>query len=106
MSIGIVGPDPLRSGDAGLARRADEPEAVKPLKDVAPDQAADRVEISAQGRAMAELAEEAERLGMDPRKLALIKQRLVEGVYHNPTLADEVAARILKSGDLDLPLEV
>lgn len=77
---GAVGKDPqLREQD-----RREDPEAPE-----ARAPRGDRVGISSAGMALAARASE-------------IEARIAGGVYNDPAMAEEVARRVLASGDLDL----
>lgn len=58
----------------------------------------DRVEISAQGRALAEA--ETEQHGLLPQLIVRIRGRLASGYYDRPDVMAETARRIVESGDL------
>lgn len=88
------------------ARRTEEAgrggEAVAPVSPVVRPESADRVEISAEGQVR---AREAGIVGsqvdpLDPRRLDAIRLRMQEGGYDAPGIAEEVARRIMDSGDL------
>jgi len=89
---GAGGPD----GTSG-PRRADE--AGPRNNDAAADRGrADKVEISAEGRALAEA--ETERNGLPPQLLVRIRGQLASGYYDRPDVMAETARRIVESGDL------
>jgi hypothetical protein len=60
----------------------------------------DQVEISSEGRLLAELAELADEIGLDAGTLRTIQQRLAGGFYQRSDTLDEVAMKLLSSGDL------
>lgn len=68
----------------------------------APAQAerADRIELSPEARAMAARLDEAGAEELTPERIAQLRQRIRDGVYDSPDIADAVAQRILGSGDL------
>lgn len=66
-------------------------------KEVSSAPSTDQVEISEEGRALAEQAE-----SLSPEVLSEIRGRIEDGVYDAPELAEEVARRILDSDDLGL----
>ena len=57
---------------------------------------ADRVEISVQGRALAE----ADRAGLGPEQMARLRGRVSSGFYDRPDVMSETARRMIASGDL------
>lgn len=61
-----------------------------------PREREDRVEISDQGRAMAE----AERAGLAPEQIARLRGRVDAGFYNRSDVMAETAVRIARSGDL------
>jgi hypothetical protein len=58
----------------------------------------DSVVISDAGRAMS--AQDTQVTDLDPRQEAVIRQRIVDGAYDSLEIVDQVARRILESGDL------
>jgi hypothetical protein len=54
----------------------------------------DSVEISAEGRARAEKA------SLSPERVQSMRQRILEGAYHQADVVDAVARKILSSGDV------
>jgi len=75
---------------------------VTPASQVAEGVAADRVEISEEGRSQALAAGVAsERAARTPsRQMEEIRARIQDGTYDSPEMAEMVARRILESGDL------
>ena len=76
----------------------------KPLEPIAPVTRSDKVLISDAGRAMAARLDEVG-AGGAPAELSAeradqIRTRILEGAYNSLDMADEVARRILASGDL------
>jgi anti-sigma28 factor (negative regulator of flagellin synthesis) len=59
----------------------------------------DRVELSEEGQAM---ASEAAQEGLSPERLDEIVQRMEDGTYDTEAMAEEVARRLLSSGDLEI----
>lgn len=96
------------SGDgaasAAGSKRSEAGEAAstraQPVTHTAPAARSDQVEISGEGRILAELAEQADALGLDAASLRSIQKRLAGGFYQRPEVLDKVAARLLASGDL------
>ncbi len=58
----------------------------------------DKVQISDAGRALA--AREGSTTALNPERAAQIRQRVLDGAYNSLGVVDEVARRILNSGDL------
>jgi anti-sigma28 factor (negative regulator of flagellin synthesis) len=77
---------------------------VSPASQVAAGSAADRVEISEEGRSMAlAVGVSSERTTQAPsRQLEEIRARIQEGAYDSEEMAESVGRRILDSGDLSL----
>jgi hypothetical protein len=101
MSIHKIGPDLVRSlpqREGGLAGRKVSAEG--PLPRGRPERA-DRVGFSEEGLALAAqghiVAEE-----LSPQRLNAIRERIAGGFYDDPAVAEEVARRILGSGERDL----
>ena len=59
----------------------------------------DHVQISDAGRAKAAESAGSE-VGLDPQRAADIRRKVLEGAYNSVQSVDQVAQRILKSGDL------
>jgi negative regulator of flagellin synthesis FlgM len=73
--------------------------AIAPVPSAAPVAARnDQVQISDAGRALA--ARDSSKTSLDPARAAQIRQRVLDGAYNSLSVVDEVANRILKSGDL------
>ncbi len=99
MSIHKIGSDLIRpfgpkgGRDAGAAKERDDGAgAARPER-------ADRIEISAEGRSLA-----ARMLGAElapAGDLDEVAARIRAGFYDDPAVLDEVARRLLESGDLD-----
>ena len=65
----------------------------------------DRVQISSAGRALASQAavsagHAAEAEGLSPARVAEIRGRILEGAYNSVEVVDQVARRMLESGDI------
>ncbi|MBV9774881.1 MAG: flagellar biosynthesis anti-sigma factor FlgM [Gemmatimonadetes bacterium] len=60
----------------------------------------DRIELSPEARALAARLDEPGAEELTPERIAQLRQRIQDGVYDSPELADAVAQRILESGDL------
>jgi hypothetical protein len=58
----------------------------------------DSVVISEAGRALS--TQDSQVTDLDPRQEAVIRQRIVDGAYDALEIVDQVARRILESGDL------
>ena len=93
MSIHKIGSDlvrPIPSKSTEQAeRKTDGESSGSPARKARGDQ----VGFSAEGLAMAELAHS--------DRLATIEARIANGFYDDPQIADEVARRLIASGDLD-----
>lgn len=59
----------------------------------------DSVGISKEGLAMAERARNIEQ-GLSPERLEQVESRIASGYYDDPSVAHEVARKMLASGDL------
>ncbi|HEX6037815.1 flagellar biosynthesis anti-sigma factor FlgM [Longimicrobium sp.] len=72
-----------------------------PVAPVAPAGGTDRVELSSEARALAaRLDQPGEGRELTPERIAELRQRIRDGVYDTPDMAEEVARRVLDSGDL------
>ena len=93
MSIHKIGSDLVRplpsKGTSPAERKAEGESSGKPV----PRGRTDQVGFSAEGLALAELAQN--------DRLATIEARVENGFYDDPQIADEVARRLIASGDLD-----
>jgi negative regulator of flagellin synthesis FlgM len=101
MRISDISADALRSDRIGntIGRQpgAETREAVQqPLPVGRPDQ----VQISDAGRAMASLKTDAVDRGLSAERVADIRNRILEGAYETLPMVDQVARRILGSGDV------
>ncbi len=99
MYVNGMGPakGPLGPEEAPGARKADG--ASPGTRSDAPTgnrERADRVEISSQGRAMAEAAD----AGLSAEQVSWFRGRLDAGYYDAPEVMSETARRLLRSGDL------
>lgn len=92
-AAGAAGSKRSEAADASASR-------ANPVAPSTPATPADQVEISGEGRVLARLAEMADELGLDAHALRTIQQRLAGGFYERPEVLDEVAVRLLTSGDL------
>jgi len=88
-------PEAIRPSRAGESAPAQSSE-VQPVRPV------DRVEISTQGRALSEegVASGPGQLQPSTVSLAEIRQRIIQGHYDSPAMAESVARRLIQSGDL------
>ncbi|TVR49961.1 MAG: flagellar biosynthesis anti-sigma factor FlgM [Gemmatimonadales bacterium] len=105
MTIQPIAGDPLRSQGARRSQDSEERSGkVPPAGPVERPEASDRVDISREGRAQAAKAglsgAHAEEPGED--RLDAIRIRIQQGTYNTPESAEEVALRLLDSGDLGL----
>jgi negative regulator of flagellin synthesis FlgM len=60
----------------------------------------DRVQISDAGRALAAREGAPEGSSLSPERIAQLRQRVLDGAYNSLDVVDEVARRILATGDL------
>lgn len=88
----------------GVRSVSPAPSSNEPSKPVSHVDRADRVQPSNTGRALAAQIEEAQSRAADaelsPERTAEIRQRVLEGAYDSAEMVEEVARRILKSGDI------
>ena len=67
----------------------------QPVAPVSPvSSRSDSVEISQHGRSLAGMAE------TDPERVAELRRKVYEGAYNSLDIVDQVARRIVRSGDL------
>jgi hypothetical protein len=97
------GSTPLQQAD--LVTRTREAGAgassTAPAAPAAPATRTDRVEISDAGRALAAQGPEATPAeGMSPERLAELRQRVLGGAYNSLAVVDQIARRMLQSGDV------
>jgi len=99
MSIHRIGSDLIRPPKAKLGAEDSRASTKSARSDGAagPDRG-DRVEISDAGRALAAKIADAEKAA--EARLEIIRDRLAEGLYHEPSVAENVAQRLVESGDL------
>ncbi|RMH11884.1 MAG: hypothetical protein D6701_14385 [Gemmatimonadetes bacterium] len=95
MTIDRIGADILRADRANRQDDARSHEGKDAAREVTRAERTDRVEISAEGRALA-----ASEGALSPERLVAIRARLENAFYDQPEIAGEVARRILASGDL------
>lgn len=76
-----------------------EPVASQPGKSAPAQQRGDEVQISDAGRARA--SQRSATPGLTPERTAEVRQRILDGAYNSIAVVDEVARRILGSGDLN-----
>ena len=104
MTIHNLAASHLLAEKALEARKAKEGAEGDGPRKVAGPKRPDTVEISEEARILAtrtpEEIEEGE--GLSQRRLNQIRQRMTDGFYDLPSTAEEVARRILASGDLSL----
>lgn len=92
---------PIRPDVAGRTAPAERTEKtpVAPAPAVTPAASrSDKVQISDAGRALA--ARDGGAAGLTPERTAQIRQRILDGAYNSLGVVDEVARRILSSGDV------
>jgi anti-sigma28 factor (negative regulator of flagellin synthesis) len=98
MHIDKIGPDALRGGAGREVRDAAGGNPAAPQR-VAQAERADRVEISAEGRALA--AQETSG-GLTAERVALYRGRIQNGTYDQPQVVDQIVRRMIQVGDLRL----
>jgi hypothetical protein len=99
MSIHKIGSDLIRPSGPNGTRRGSGSSKQADTEELRRIERADRVDISAEGRELAaQLVEE--RNGLTKSRTAVIENRLEQGFYDDPPVAEKVAARLLASGDL------
>lgn len=102
MSIHKIGSDlvrPLPQREGGLAGKKSSAEGPSPG---GRPERADRVGFSEEGLALAAQGH----IGteeLSPQRLDALRERIAGGFYDAPAVAEEVARRILASGDMELP---
>ena len=102
MTIKRIPSHVVRPAGAGGVAGADGKKDKEGPGDVGRVERTDRVEISEQGRALAEQIAPAEGAGEEhtAAREATIRERIADGTYNRSDTAAEVAERILLSGDL------
>lgn len=95
-STGAIRPDSVPS--TSPVERTDRSPAPAAAPVPAPAARGDRVQISDAGRALAQGTGGGAALSTD--RAAQIRQRVLDGAYNSLAVVDEVARRILASGDL------
>ncbi|HEX7049126.1 MAG TPA: flagellar biosynthesis anti-sigma factor FlgM [Longimicrobiales bacterium] len=104
MNIDDVRPDSAQGTGIRVERDTGRVEpAPAPVRGPIASRHADHVEISEEGRALAGArdrfpAEELEDL--DPARVEGIRDRIARGAYDAPAMIDELARRLLDSGDI------
>lgn len=111
MKINGKNTDLLRSELAKTSRAAgaDQPQGKGPAEPVQGPARPDSVQISDAGRARAaglvDAASSAARAELTPERVAEIRQRILEGAYDSVHVVDQLARRMLASGDLTSTVE-
>jgi|GEM_PF-3490220 len=106
MPIDRIGPDPLRPPDPRPARGTyrTEGEGTPPLGGTEAVSRADRVEISEEGRLLAARLDQASATtGGEvelPEWIQSIRAKIAEGAYDTPEVIEDVARKLIASGDL------
>lgn len=104
MPIERIRPDQLRPQDPRPVRGPDSPEGPGPAPVSGPEAAGriDRVEISTEGRLLAEKlgAAESEVTELTPERAEIIRERIESGFYDTPETIESVARRMIERGDL------
>ena len=60
----------------------------------------DSVQISDRGRSLAARAESDSRTQIDPERVSQLRQKVYQGAYNSLDVVDQVARRVMSSGDL------
>lgn len=103
MNVNEIGPESLRPDAArrmaDAARQENGPRPTAPVDRARP---ADQVEISEEGRAMAYGPDGVSEAGesLSPERASELRLRIADGTYDSPEMMEEVARRIVESGDL------
>jgi hypothetical protein len=98
MTIHDINSGAIRSGGSHDPKRVDGGGDADEVSSVSRVERVDRVEISEEGRALAAAAEVGE--SMSPEHASQINARIADGTYDTAEVAEEVARRILDSGDV------
>lgn len=101
-------PDQIRSDTAGRIREEAAGGSESKARALSPVGRADRVEISDEARALAEKAQAEAAIDIEgppqpvltPEQLEALRGRVEAGYYDRPEVLDQVADRLLDSGDL------
>ncbi len=107
MEIHNAGSGVLRTGYANAVRGGGiegttgaTPVAPTSASSVSPGRS-DKVQISEAGRALAAQAgDETSAAALSPERVSQIRQRVLEGAYNSVGVVEEIARRILDSGDI------
>jgi anti-sigma28 factor (negative regulator of flagellin synthesis) len=87
----------LRTEQVAGTRGASTRPTVEP---VAPVTRTDRVRISEAGRALAAQEAAGAEGGLSAERVSELRQRVQDGTYNSPAVADRIARRLVESGDL------
>lgn len=91
----------LRSDQAReLQRSALNRQKQNATQPTSPVQRGDQVQISDAGRALAAQAAEESRGELTPERIAEIRERILSGAYNSLEVVDQVARKMLASGDI------
>lgn len=103
MPIERIRPDMLRPAEPRPARGpyGSEGEGPAPVRGAEAAGRVDRVEISAEGRILAARLE-AQHETLSPERVAVIRERIAEGMYDTPEVIENVARKLMERGDLGL----
>lgn len=102
MSIYELGPSLFGPNGPGRVREKEDSAKKEAASESSQEARGDRVEISNEGRALSSQAgiSEATISTLTAERLEEIQQRIDSGTYDTPDMAEEVARRLLISGDL------
>ena len=91
----------LRSDQArDLQKSASSREKPVAAQPASPVQRSDKVQISDAGRALAAQATSSPRGELTPERIAEVRERIFSGAYNSLDVVDQVARKMLASGDI------
>jgi negative regulator of flagellin synthesis FlgM len=99
MHVNKIAADIVRTDAVQRVQSAAAPEG--PNDPVAPTRAADAVQISDAGFALAsEVVSSSAASSLDPARADQIRSKVLSGAYNSLEMADQVARAVIRSGDL------
>ena len=102
MTINHVLPSQVRASGVQRPKGEENSKGKGASSDATSSGRSDRVEISPEGRVLSAQSESfVEGTGLTHEQVAEIGQRMDDGTYDSPGVAQEVARQILNSGDLE-----
>ena len=104
MTINHVLPSQVRASGVQRPKGEENTKAKGESGDAVSEGRSDRVEISPEGRVLSSQSQTSveEGTGLTQERLAEIHQRMEDGTYDSPEVAEEVARQLLNSGDLEI----